>query len=307
MSDAPKLTLGPLLFNWPADRVSEFYSRIAKLAPVDTVYLGEIVCAKREPLLGETLAEAAGELTDAGKEIVWSSYGLIADEKELAATRDLVESCNGLIEANDITALPLLQGRPHAIGPLVNVYNEGTLQWLVARGATRICLAPELPREAIARLAEAAGGAELEIQVFGRMPLALSARCYHARAHGLHKDGCQYVCDHDPDGMPVDTLDGEEFLAVNGVQTLSHSIVELSAEIDELLGMGITRFRLSPHKVDMVAIAHVWRELLDGKCDLPRARRIIQAVAAFAPPSNGYFHGRPGADMIIPGQALRNF
>ncbi len=298
MSDSAKLTLGPLLFNWPADRVSEFYSRIAELAPVDTVCLGEVICPKREPLMGEALAEAASELAATGKEIVWSGYGLIADEKELAATRDLIDSCGGLVEVNDITALPLLQGRPHAIGPLVNVYNEGTLQWLVARGATRICLPPELPREAIARLAESAGDAELEVQVFGRMPLALSARCYHARAHGLHKDGCQYVCDRDPDGMAVDTLDGEEFLAVNGMQTLSHSIVELSAEIDELLEMGITRFRLSPHRIDMAAIAHVWRGLLDGNRDLPRARRIIEAVAAFAPPSNGYYHGRPGAELV---------
>ena len=299
MNNGPKLTLGPLLFNWPVEQVAEFYGRIAKLAPVDTVCLGEVVCPKREPLLGEAVAEAAGALADAGKEIVWSSYGLIADEKELAATRELTESCDGLVEANDITALPLLQGRPHAIGPLVNVYNEGTLQWLVRRGATRICLPPELPREAIARLSDSAGSAELEVQVFGRMPLALSARCYHARAHGLHKDGCQYVCDKDPDGMPVDTLDSEHFLAVNGIQTLSHSIVDLSAEIDELLEIGITRFRLSPHKVDMVAIAHVWRDLLDGKRDLPRARRMIEAVASFAPPSNGYFHGRPGAAEIV--------
>lgn len=295
MSAAYKLTLGPLLFNWPAGRIVEFYSSIAELAPIDTVCLGEVICPKREPLLGEALAEAAVKLADAGKEIVWSSYGLIADEKELAATRDLVESCEGLVEVNDITALPLLRDRPHVIGPLVNVYNEDTLQWLVARGATRVCLAPELSREAIARLAEAAGEAELEVQVFGRMPLALSARCYHARAHGLHKDGCQYVCDKDPDGMPVDTLDNEHFFAVNGIQTLSHSIVELSAEVDELIAIGITRFRLSPHYIDMTAIAHVWRGLLDGNRDLPRARRIIEAVAAFAPPSNGYFHGRPGA------------
>ena len=295
MSDSLKLTLGPLLFNWPADQVAEFYGRIAELAPVDTVCLGEVVCQKREPLLGGTLAEAAGQLADAGKEVVWSGYGLIADEKDMAATKGLAETSEGLVEANDITALPFLQGRPHAIGPLVNVYNEDTLRWLVARGATRICLAPELSRDAIARLAEAAGDAELEVQVFGRLPLALSARCYHARAHGLHKDGCQYVCDRDPDGMAVDTLDNEHFLAVNGIQTLSHSIVELSAEIDDLIGIGVTRFRLSPHHVDMVAIAHVWRDLLEGKRDLPRARRIIQAVAAFAPPSNGYFHARPGA------------
>ena len=60
MSNTPKLTLGPLLFNWPVEQVAEFYGRIAKLAPVDTVCLGEVVCPKREPLLGEALAEAAG-------------------------------------------------------------------------------------------------------------------------------------------------------------------------------------------------------------------------------------------------------
>lgn len=300
MTGSAKLTLGPLLFNWPAQWVTEFYGRIAELAPVDTVCLGEVVCPKRGPLLGEALAEAAAVLAGAGKEVVWSGYGLVADETELDAIRELAGSGEGLVEANDVTALPLLQGRPHAVGPLVNVYNEDTLRWLAARGATRICLPPELPREAIARLAEAADGVELEVQVFGRMPLALSARCYHARAHGLHKDGCRYVCDHDPDGMTVDTLDGEHFLAVNGIQTLSHSIMELSAEAGELLEMGISRFRLSPHHIDMAVIAHVWRGLLDGNRDLARARRIIQAVAAFAPPSNGYYYGQPGAAMVAP-------
>lgn len=298
MSGAPRLTLGPLLFNWQAETIAEFYGRIAEHAPVDSVCLGEVVCPKREPLLGETLAEAAPRLEASGKEVVWSTYGLIAEEVELAATRDLAESADGLVEANDITALPLVQGRPHAIGPLVNVYNEDTLRWLVAHGAVRVCLPPELSRDAVARLAEAADGVELEIQVFGRMPLALSARCYHARAHGLHKDGCQYVCGKDPDGMPVDTLDGEPFLAVNGIQTLSHSIVELSGEVDALLDIGIKRFRLSPHHVDMIAIATAWRALLAGERDPSAVRDIVNAEVGFAAPSNGYFHGREGVAVV---------
>ena len=117
----------------------------------------------------------------------------------------------------------------------------------------------------------------------------------------MHKDGCQYVCDLDPDGMAVDTLDGEPFLAINGIQTLSHAIVELSGEIDELLETGFTRFRLSPHKIDMITIADVWRGLLEGQRDSPRARRIIESVAAFALPFKDYFHGRLGADMVGPG------
>jgi collagenase-like PrtC family protease len=33
-------------------------------------------------------------------------------------------------------------------------------------------------------------GVTVEVQIFGRLPLALSARCYHARAHGRTKDSC---------------------------------------------------------------------------------------------------------------------
>ncbi len=34
------LTLGPVLFNWPAETWRDFYFRIADEAPVDIVYLG---------------------------------------------------------------------------------------------------------------------------------------------------------------------------------------------------------------------------------------------------------------------------
>jgi collagenase-like PrtC family protease len=298
MSAKAKLSLGPLLFNWPAERVAAFYTQIAERVPVDTVHLGEVVCTKRTPFLAEALAEAAGSLAAAGIEVVWSTLGLIADAKDVEATRSLVESTAGLVEINDITALPMLGGRAHAVGPLVNVYNEGTLRWLASRGATRVCLPPELPSEAIAALGRADAGVELEVQVFGRMPLALSARCYHARAHGLQKDGCRYVCDKDPNGMPVMTLDRQAFLAVNGVQTLSHALLDLSAEAGALMEMGVRRCRLSPQDADMEAIAHVWRDLLDGRSDPARARRIIEAVADFAPRANGYFHGRPGAELV---------
>jgi len=298
MSTDVKLTLGPLLFNWPAEKVAAFYKQIAQDAPVDTVHLGEVVCAKRAPFLAETLAIASERLASAGIEVVWSTLGLIADARDVEATRSLVGSVGGLVEVNDITALPMLAGRPHAIGPLVNVYNEGTMGWLAARGATRVCLPPELPRPAIAALAEAAGDVELELQVFGRMPLALSARCYHARAHRLHKDGCRYVCDNDPDGMPVRTLDGDGFMAVNGIQTLSYGLMDLSAEAAEFGETGLRRVRLSPHDIDMVAIARAWRDLLDGRADHIATQRVIADVAAFAPRVNGYYHGQAGADLV---------
>ncbi|HEM45996.1 MAG TPA: U32 family peptidase, partial [Alphaproteobacteria bacterium] len=217
MTAGPRLTLGPLLFNWPAGRIRDFYARIADEAPVDTVHLGEAVCSKREPFLREVLPEAAERLARSGKEVVWSTLGLIADGRDVRATRTLVDDLHELVEVNDLTALSMLDGRPCVIGPTVNIYNEGTLAWLAGRGAIRACLPPELPEPGITALAGAAGSVELELFAFGRMPLALSARCYHARAYGLHKDGCQYVCGEDPNGMPLETLDGEPFLAINGI------------------------------------------------------------------------------------------
>ena len=83
-------------------------------------------------------------------------------------------------------------------------------------------------------------GVSIEVQVFGRVGLALSARCYHARAHGRTKDSCQFVCNEDPDGMTLRTLEDKPFLTVNGIQTMSHDYLNLIGELAELQAMGVT-------------------------------------------------------------------
>src|SRR5512139_1962926 len=134
----------------------------------------------------------------------------------------------------------------------MNVYNEETLRFLAAKGARNICLPAELPFAAIGVLctAAAAEGVTIEVQAFGRQSLALSARCYHARAHGRTKDTCRFVCENDPDGLALTTLDGKPFLVVNGIQTLSYEYVCLAQEIPALKAAGVQRFRLSPHGCD---------------------------------------------------------
>ena len=291
------LSLGPVLFNWEAQDKRDFYFRIADEAPLDTVYLGEVVCSKRASFFDPFLPAVVERLRRGGKQVVHSTLALIMGEREMDAVRALAGEADFLVEANDIGGVALLAGRPHVVGPFVNVYNESTLAYLASQGAALVSLPWELSSRPLAALAKTAA-VELEVQVFGRVPLAISARCYHARAHGLHKDGCQYVCAEDRDGMAVETLDGEAFLSVNGTQTLSHTVLNLIGELDELGEMGIGAFRLWPHDVDMVAVARVFRDVLDGKRPADEGSGRLRELAGFAPFSNGFYHAREGVALV---------
>ncbi|MFQ5783865.1 MAG: U32 family peptidase [Alphaproteobacteria bacterium] len=293
-----KLTLGPLLFNWPATKRRDFYFGIADEAPVDVVYLGEVVCSKRTPLFEAYLSEVAERLVRAGKEVIVSTLALIMSEREMEAVRAIAEGSRYLVEANDMACAAMLAGRPHAVGPFVNVYNEATLGYLARNGAIRMTLPAELPAPALAVLARAADGVELEVQAFGRLPLAISARCYHARVNDLHKDSCRYVCADHPDGMPIETLDNEPFLAVNGTQTMSHALCSLIRELDDLVDAGLNCFRLWPHAIDMIAVTETFRDVLDHRRSAEEAEARLGDLVTFAPFSNGFYYGREGAARI---------
>ncbi len=291
--DAAQLTLGPVLFNWSAERWRDFYFRIADEAPVDLVYVGEVVCFKRAPFLMPHLDTVLDRLKAAGKKVAASSLGLVMDARDRDLVQSIVSRENTLIEANDVSAMAHMAGKPHIIGPLVNIYNEESLALSARNGAVQACLPAEISSETISILTKSSQ-IPLEVQVFGRMPLALSARCYHARVHNLHKDTCQYVCNLDLDGMDVDTLDGEPFLAVNGTQTMSYAYLNLSVEIPALRQMGVSAFRLWPHSVDMVEVSKLYRDLLDGKIDGQEVANRLEEIMPDVSFANGYYHGQEG-------------
>jgi O2-independent ubiquinone biosynthesis protein UbiV len=293
----PKLTLGPVLFNWDPEVLRDFYFAIADESDIDTVCLGETVCSKRAPFFAPFIPEVVERLHGAGKEVTLSSLTLITTAIEVNQARSLAETDDWLVEANDISVAALLDGKPFAVGPMVNVYNEGTRAYLESLGAVRICLPAELSAEAIGILAQSAT-AQIEVQAFGRLPLAISARCYTAHARNLAKDGCQYVCARDPDGMSVDTLDGIPFLAVNGTQTLSNRYANLLPDLHTLTALGVSRFRLWPQKVDMVAVSDLFRQTLDGTLDACEAETRLVTLCPLIEFANGYVHGKEGHQMI---------
>jgi collagenase-like PrtC family protease len=290
-----ELTLGPVLFNWEPERWRDFYFRIADEAPVSTVYLGEVICFKRAPLFDDYLDAVAARLKAAGKTVVRSTLAEVMSKQERKMI-DEVCAEQTMVEANDGSALLRLRGRPHHAGPFINVYNERTLAVLAGGGVCNVCLPPEMPATAIAALAPEAAklGVSIEVQVFGRLGLALSARCYHARAHGRSKDTCQFICNVDPDGMTLRTLEDKPFLTVNGIQTLSHDYLNLIGELAELQAMGVRRFRLSPHSCDMVEVANIFRGVLDRRIDTAEAADRLAGFKFDAPFSNGFYYGKPG-------------
>jgi collagenase-like PrtC family protease len=295
MKDIPmQLSLGPVLYNWAPERWRDFYFRIADEAPVDVVSVGEIVCSKRSPFFADHLPDVIERLREAGKQVLLGSLILVSLRRERRQIGELCAADDALVEVNDLTCLKSLKGRPHAIGPFVNIYNETSAAYHVQQGAARICLPPELPLSSVAVIAAALPETVVEIFAFGRVPLAISARCYHARLHKLSKDNCRFVCEQDPDGLALRTLDQQDFLTINGVQTLSHACTSLVGEIETLRGAGIGSLRLSPQDCDMVEVAKTFRDVLDGRSSPEAASSRLCELYPGVAFANGFVRGKPG-------------
>lgn len=291
------LTMGPVLFHWPAEKKRDFYYKIADEAPVDTVYLGEVVCSKRTPFFEHYYVDVAERLIGAGKKVVFCSLAEVMIPRERKMTEGLCELEDFEIEANDASALYHLRGKPHRIGQYFNVYNEASLEFLATKGATHFTLPAELPKQAINSLTTKAKtlNVALEIQVFGKVGLALSARCYHARAHNRIKDNCQFVCEEDPDGMALKTLNGQPFLSINGIQTLSNSYLNLIHEMKDLHEKGINHFRLSPHNIDMIKVAQTFQKVLDENLDESEINDLVREnITIDGHFADGFFNGEKG-------------
>jgi len=297
---SPKLALGPVLYYWPKDKLLDFYEQMSN-TPVDIIYLGETVCSKRHQLnAGEWLA-LAERLNTAGKEVVLSTMVLLESESELLALSRWCENGRFTVEANDMGAVQLLakHNTPFALGTGINIYNGHTLRFLAGLGAKRWIMPVELSQPTLAAIqAERPEGMETEVFVYGRMPLAYSARCFTARYHDLPKDDCQYRCLNDPDGLILSTREGQAFLTLNGIQTQSAQTLNLLAEIAVLRELKVDVLRISPQAEGTEAVVAAFAAGLRGERDLGEAARALNAALPYGA-CDGYWRGAPGLNLAV--------
>lgn len=269
-----QLTLGPVLFYWSRDDILRFYSEAADW-PLETIYLGEAVCSRRQQMRGQDWISLGKELAAAGRRVVLSSLALIESESDLRRLRSLVDNGELEVEANDLGAARLAhqQARPFVAGHHLNVYNADTLGLVRSLGARRWVPPVEMDRDTLAAvLAQAAvTGIQIETELFawGRLPLALSARCFTARHYNLSKDDCQFRCLEHPDGLRLNTREQQAFLTINGIQTMSDGCQSLLPHLADMHALGVTALRISPqwqHTAHLVA-AHqlAIQALADGQ------------------------------------------
>ena len=90
------------------------------------------------------------------------------------------------------------------------------------------------------------------------------------------------------------TIDGRDFLAVNGVQTLSHAYVNLIGDVEKLAAAGVASLRLSPHSGDFVGLTKLFRAAIKGEISGREALARSKELAPEAAFSHGFAFGATG-------------
>lgn len=290
------LSLGPVLFFWPKQLLVDFYQQMAE-QPLQTIYLGETVCSRRQELKLADWLDLAKDLASTGKEIILSSQVLLESESDLKRLRKLVEQNHFKLEANDLAAVKLLSAKqlPFVAGHTLNIYNEQTLAFMQSLGANRWVAPVEMSAAQLEHIRRMKPDIACEVLAWGKLPLAYSSRCFTARHYNLKKDSCEFKCLDHANGIDLHTREQQAFLTINGIQTMSCACHSLIAHYQALAKIGIGILRLSPQSQHMAEIIQLHEVVLRGKLGYNTALKELQLLTE-AMLVDGYWHGGAGIE-----------
>ncbi|MCR6659635.1 MAG: hypothetical protein NVV72_09925 [Asticcacaulis sp.] len=86
-----------------------------------------------------------------------------------------------------------------------------------------------------------------------------------------------------------------DFLAINGIQTLSNGVHVPGVSIDRLTAAGVTTLRLSPHSMDMIAVARLFDAFASNAMEAGELNARLKALALPGLLVSGYLLGKPGS------------
>lgn len=290
-----KYALGPVLWYWPKETLQGFYQQAAT-SQADIIYLGEAVCSKRRAVRFADWMAMAKELAAAGKQVVLSTLALVESPSELTELKRYVDNGEFLIEANDIGTVNMAAeaGLPFVAGHALNCYNAVTLRLLLKLGMIRWCMPVELSRDWLVNLLKQCEELgirqqfEVEVLSYGHLPLALSARCFTARAENRGKDDCQTCCINFPNGRSLRTQENQQVFVLNGIQTMSGYCYNLGNDLLSMQGI-VDIVRLSAQSSETFSFIDAFRANETGKHPLPLTTH---------QQCNGYWRQVAGLELI---------
>lgn len=293
------LSLGPILFFWTKKQILDFYQQMLE-QPLDTIYLGESVCSRRQEMRFADWFDLAKDIACAGKKVVFSSQVLLESESDLKRLRKLVEQDVFKVEANDLGAVKLARDQDliFVAGQTLNIYNEQTLDFFRKLGAVSWVPPVEMPAAKLKKVLDTKPNIECEVFGWGKLPLAFSSRCFTARYYNLKKDSCEFKCQEHPDAITVNTREGQSFLTINGIQTMSADCYTLLQHYEEITNLGIKLFRLSPQHQHMTDIIQIHHAVINNQLNITEA---LTQLAAFSEHGlvDGYWLGQAGIAPIM--------
>lgn len=290
-----KYSVGPVLWYWQKETLQNFYEAAAG-SSAEIIYLGETVCSKRRTVKFTDWLAMAKDLSAVGKQVVLSTLALVQSPSELTEIKRYVDNGEFLIEANDMGTVNMAAeaGLPFVAGHSLNCYNAVALKILSKMGMMRWCMPVELSRDWLSDLLtqcetlKIRGRFEVEVFSYGYLPLALSARCFTARAENRSKDECQNCCINYPNGRSLRTQEDQQMFVLNGIQTMSGYCYNLGNDLISMQSL-VDIVRFSPHGNETLALIDAFRKNETGQAPLSL---VAQQQC------NGYWRHIAGLELI---------